>query len=715
MEKIISILLVLVMILTSCKASENVNVDEDEEVAVTNITFDKKKVEEVCNIISKNSSEKLDQGTIDSWDDAFSEFDESDDEAKKLTALCIITEVSLGETGAYDRNSLLYLAEKALRAYPEHPLILSNAASILFGAGMVDEAIKLYEQSLAVSPNNPIVLTNLANCYLNKGDFGKAKQYASKSLSVDNEYSAAYQVLTSVHLEAGDHCLAVETMIKSAKNCFDDVTMSQMDSFLREVQLLEPSDEFPVKDGIIDEFYYMMNQDGEVCLPGMDTPESQLTLPDFPSVSTMDGLIGMREQFGKATSKWIELMQKAMNDSIEYSSKKAEFIDKRSSSSTVLRSVPSLKQIYAFEILNSFYSHKLKVAQHNYDLKNDELFTDIEKQYADAEKNLPDGVKEQDIWETLEETASSGGMTPEAAWPIIQDKFTYFDDYMKKIIEIDSKTSKQIIELRRDYYDEVKQICEEYWLKSGGMLKYVGDEGTFKYLCATRDFTIYGSMYLAVTGMDALGLSYKFKDELNKKFREIFFPTPPVEVAGIGAGSFSAKENEMPPLPMYPEKSPSDWNFSLGFISVESSTYEFKAVLSTPFSNHSYRKNTFDGRVTSTRAYGINPVAGLAIKKLMGEEKYRGLRDKIWNKYDILIPLNPEQGFVGTYQTRDSQNRVVDKGKYNLNEASIQLPKGFEFSASKETMKSFITGVTETQKSKGLSFSYEKLKTNISQ
>lgn len=708
MKKIVSTLLILSIVFTGCSASEEII--NNESASMTSI--DKKEIEEVCSFLSKNATEKMDKGTLDSWDEVFTEFDESDSDAKKLTALCIITDVALGQMGAYDRSSLLYLTEKALSAYPEHPLILSNAASIMFEAGYVDEAIKLYEQSLIVSANNPIVLTNLANCYLNKGNYSKAKEYASRSVSLDNEYSPAYQVLTSVHLEDGNHCLAAETMIKSARNCFDDVTMYQMDSFLQEVELLEPTEEFPVREEIIDEFYTIMNQDGEAVLPDMDSPESQLELPEFPEISSMEGLMQMREQFGKATNEWIDLLKEALDKSVEYSSKKAQFVEKRSTSSTVMTSVPSLKQIYAFEILTAFYGHKLKVAQNDFVIKNDKVTADIEENYKKAEDILPDEVKEDEIWNRIEEMSLSG-ISPSAAWPVIREQFTYFDDYMKEIIEIDGKSSTQIIDLRRDYYNEVKQICEEYWLKSGGMLKYVGDEGTFEYLCAVRDFTIYNNMYVTIADLDMLGMSYQFKNELEKKYKETFFPPEPAEVAGVGAAYFNAKEMEMPPLPMYPEKSPSDWNFSLGFVSIESTTYEFKVTVSTPFSNHSYRKNTYDGRVTSTRAYGINPVVGLGIKKLMGEEKYRELRDKIWNKYDLLIPYNPEQGFVGKYQTLDSKNRVVDKGSYNLNEASIQLPAGFEANVSRETMKSFVTGITETNKSKSLSFSYDKLKTNL--
>jgi len=708
MKKILSMLLICSMIFTGCGASEESINNETDSFA----NIDEKKIEEICSFLSKNSSEKLDKGVLSSWDEAFKEFDESDSDAKKLTALCIITDVSLGQMGAYDRNSLLYLSEKALSAYPEHPLILANAASVMFEAGYVDEAIKLYEQSLIVSANNPIVLTNLANCYLNKGDYSKAKEYASRSVSLDQEYSPAYQVLTSVHLEAGDHILASETMIKSTRNCFDDVTMYQMDSFLQEVETLEETDEFPLKDEIIDEFYTIMNKDGEAVLPGMDTPESQLELPEFPDINGMKDIINMSEAFGEAAVELYNRMVEAMNKTIEFSSKKAEFVDKRSTSSTYLTSVPSLKQIYAFEILTAFYSHKLKMAQYNFITENEKLNTDIEDQYKKAEENLPDDIKEEGAWNRIESMAMSG-TSPDALWSSISEEFVYFDDYMKEVIEIDGKSSPKIVDLRRNYYNEIKQICEEYWLKSGGMLKYVGDEGTFDYLCALRDFTVYSNMYVTIADLDMLGMSYQFKNELEKKYKETFFPPEPVEIAGVGAAYFKVGENEMPSLPMYPEKSPSDWNFSMGFVEVESSTYQFKVTVNTPFSNHSYSKNTFDGRVTSTRAYGINPAAGLAIKTLMGDEKYRELRDKIWNKYNLLIPYNPEQGKVGDYKTVDSNNRVVDKGTYKINEASFELKGGFEASISRETMKSFVTGITETKNSKKLSFSALKMKTKL--
>lgn len=710
MKRIVSIILICSAVLSGCRAFENT---ADKAASGTEIMqTDKKQIEEICTILLKTSSDKLDEGTLNSWDEAFEWFDEADEDAKKLTAMCIITDVALGQMGGYDRNSLFYLTEKALSAYPEHPLILANAGSVMFEAGYTGEAIKLFQQSLAVSPNNPIVLTNLANCYLNKGEYSKAKQYATSSLSVDSEYTPAYQVLTSVHLEDGNHILASETMIKSARNCFDDVTMHQMDSFLQEVETLEPTDEFPLKEEIIEEFYEMMNEEGQAVLPGMDTPEQQLKLPDFPEVSTMDGLINMREEFGKATNEWMDLRDKAFERLIENSSKMGEFVGRRSLSSSSSASVPSLKQIYAFKILTAFYEHKLKVAQNDFVEENEKILADIEKQYEKAEEKLPDDIKMNNEWDSIEAKALEG-TTPDAIWPEIREQFEDFDSYMEELIEIDAKGSTQILELRRKYYNDVRQICEEYWLKGGGMLKYVGDEGTFESLCAQREFTVYNNMYVTIFDLDMLGMSYQFKNELSKKYKETFFPPEPAEIAGAGAAYFNVEEIEKPPLPMFPEKSPSDWNFSIGFVSVESSTYEFKVTVSTPFSNHSYRKNTYDGRVTTTRAYGINPAVGLAVKTLMGDEKYRTVRDQIWNKYNLLIPYNPEQGAVGTYETLDSNKRLIDKGKYTLNEAGLELAGGLEANFSKETMRSFITGVTETSKSKNLSFSAIKLKTNL--
>lgn len=709
MKRIVSIVLICSAVLCGCGSSKNT---ADNVSGAELKQADKKQIEEICSMLSKTSSERLDDSTLNSWDEAFEWYDEADEEAKKLTAMCIITDVALGQMGGYDRNSLLYLTEKALSAYPEHPLILANAGSVMFEAGYTDEAINLYLQSLAVSPGNPIVLTNLANCYLNKGEYSKAEQYAASSLAVDSEYSPAYQVLTSVHLENGDHILASETMIKSAKNCFDDVTMHQMDSFLQEVETLEPTDEFPLKEEIMEEFYEIMNQEGQAVLPGMDTPEQQLKLPDFPEVSTMDGLINMREEFGKATNEWMDLRDKAFERLMENSSKMGEYIGQRSLSSTSAAGVPSLKQIYAFKILTSFYQHKLKVAENDFAVENDKITTDIEKQYEKAEEKLPDDIKMNNQWDSIEERALSGA-APDAIWPEIREQFEDFDGYMEELIEADAKGSKQILELRRKYYNEVRQICEEYWLKAGGMLKYVGDEGTFESLCAMREFTVYNSMYVTIFDLDMLGMSYQFKNELSKKYKETFFPPEPAEIAGVGAAYFKVGEIEKPPLPMFPEKSPSDWNFSVGFVSVESTTHEFKITVSTPFSNHSYRKNTYDGRVTTTRAYGINPVVGLGVKALMGDEKYRSVRDEIWNRYNLLIPYNPHEGAVGTYETMDSNKRIVDKGKYTLNEAGLQLAGGLEANFSKETMRSFITGVTETSKSKNLSFSAGKLKTNL--
>jgi len=683
-KKLLLIVLVMVLLLiTGCqKKAANTNqssekIDDGQILAIS---------AEIMNSVPEEIKSEMEE--------MFREYNEADAEAKKLTALMLSTDVSLGQLGMINEQMLLQMAGNALQAYPEHPLVINNAASVLFDAENTEKAILLYEQALNVVPDNPIFLTNLANAYIQKGDFASAEKYAKESLVADPEYTAAYQVLTVCHLEKGEDLLAVETLIKSTKNCFNYVSIAQFSSLLQELQSLDVEDEFPIREDLIDELYTLAKQDAEYVYMGMDTPDGQIKLKPFPAIATLADFVAKGDSFvreeNKFSAKFDEAMQKrfeasaddilAVHNYIEGSIAKIE---------GVYPARESLKQIFAFKILTAFYEHKYKQAYHAFKERSDLEYEDYTK-------------KRELIMSVLSDKAE----TSDDGVAILYG----YSGSLDELVDLSNIYFKDFYSNQTDYYNEVKQITEEYWLKSNGMLKYVSHEPTFNDLLAERDILVYSELLATVGGLGLKAWMFEFEIEMSVAAKELLGLDKLQDGGASSAELYMQPDAEYPPLPMFKEANDKPKELNLGWVSASVSRNQSIIKLTTPISSHSKIFNNYDGRETTTTAFGANPAIGAFAKLLLGD-KYKSLQETIWKKYNIGLPNDPHMGKSGQYITRDSGGRIVDKGTIRIQSASVGIPgvKGASIDIERQVMQSYVTGVTEVERSKSIGFSNLKL------
>lgn len=105
--------------------------------------------------------------------------------------------------------------------------VYNNTAMLFFYKGDTPNALLYYQQAEKMDADNAIILTNIAECFFELGDLAAARRYADRAVSLEPEYGLAFQLLTSLNLKEKLYVLAAETLFKSARNYFSDITACQ--------------------------------------------------------------------------------------------------------------------------------------------------------------------------------------------------------------------------------------------------------------------------------------------------------------------------------------------------------------------------------------------------------------------------------------------------------------------------------------------------------
>ena len=166
------------------------------------------------------------------------EFEKADDLDKVDIALGLADDMTMSCVFDLESNTTFKVAAEVVKSYP-HPLLLNNFGAMLAEKSPEDSLFFLL-QALYQAPDNPVILVNAAYLYIEIDNFTEAENCAKKALLAAPDYGPAYQILTTIHLKNEDYILAAETMVKSAKHCFNDITIHHFDSFLEAVAELIP-------------------------------------------------------------------------------------------------------------------------------------------------------------------------------------------------------------------------------------------------------------------------------------------------------------------------------------------------------------------------------------------------------------------------------------------------------------------------------------------
>lgn len=612
---------------------------------------------------------------------AVSEFASLDPAAKSEEALYMAEQMAAALMFDLTTDEIIALSGEAVKAYP-HPLLLNNYAAMLKDRGREEEALELVLLALRQQPDNPILLTNAANLYLDLEDFAAAESYAAKALQSQGDFGPAYQVMTTVHLHNNNSQLAAETMVKSAKHVFNDVSIHHFESFLDAVSRLDPKeDEYPLHEAFIDELYEIAkaNVDTASVLEGVDTPENQISLKPFPVFGSPEHLARSYRYLADEISKLEQARIQALSGN--------STLKKDDSSDTQQENFwpfeYNQRQIYAYYVLESYYQFKVAQVYARYDRLAEQL--------------------ENERYQQFELFSQDHNKRIEAA----KDAPAFFQadfDYRSKRVNWLKQDISTLISEAESLYNEAKPIIEEFWLKSGGLLKYIVEPDTYRHLHAKRKSFVYESVAEPLYGMEQLSriLGMELLDlNLVKHFMN---PATPKEQEEEETGPEVVPDLEERELEEFPEPG-TIHNIQIGMekglfgndVSISGNTKGYEASIDTMFGVRGWDGNFQTNLHRSYTLYGVKAFGQLEwftnpdmVKQALGKAK-------------VLDDLG--LGFIyndrkGQYNVRKgASKRIVDRGTIEWNETGWSFGGITKVTKHERTVSSMMVGVSSQKTS----------------
>jgi len=365
----------------------------------------------------------------------------------------------------------------AVSAYP-HPLLLNNYAGMI-GEVSPDDALFFYFSALALEPRNPVILTNIAMSFLDRNDFGAARNYATQALSENPEFGPAFQVLTICHLRDGNSVLAAETLMKSARDCFDGLSIRLFDDYLEEVGNLDVTqgEKYPLAEEQLEILYQIAKKygDPERENGGADTPGAQIRINPFPTFGSADHYLNSEDfLLGDAERRTAKLKK----ISAELSRLEKTVFGKQGNRGA-LPVMKNMRQYYAYLVLESYYHFKMR--ELNWKLQEEDPTDDLLKEYVDAyiTKCISFRKQEHDLHLAFLRQPK-GTPKEEAEWCRKGIRFySACKGHQKDLLDLTRRYTFQYLKIPKNKYDERKPLVEEFWLKAGGLMKYMTDGNVY--------------------------------------------------------------------------------------------------------------------------------------------------------------------------------------------------------------------------------------------
>ena len=455
--------------------------------------------------------------------------------------------------GVYDPG-LIKAGGLAVSVYP-HPLVLNNYASLLCNFSPID-ALFFYFGALEYEPENPVILCNIAFCYYDIGDLDSAIAYADIAIKNNPECGPAYQLKTLGHLRDGNSELATETLFKSARDCFDEMTMTLFEAYIDEVESFSPwwhghddieecrclwpeDDQFPITEVTLELLYEISRKyvDTEDINPNVDTPSAQLNFAEYPAFG------GAEDYMFSIQDYWGELVNENYKESDKAIHKVWELEDKLGipyglgpkSEAETLQVQNNLRQYYAFKVLLEYYTfleEKLKADTMYSENRGIDFITyktdDLQRKFQADLKSIfiPNGdaiiaLREQgdervkDLKKQYEDLSHEHEINcHHNMGPVDPAKCKSYDErfealrkqiketelrnaieirkqkqvYMNEMYNVSKAYAQEIWDMNKDLYNAEKQIFEEFWLKAGGIMKYITDPDVMELCENEREY-----------------------------------------------------------------------------------------------------------------------------------------------------------------------------------------------------------------------------------
>ena len=112
---------------------------------------------------------------------------------------------ALAEISAFERDGKLDeaddLAQRVLKAAPEHPHVLHMAGIVAYRKGRVAEAVERMEKSMALAPNVALYPRNMCEIYRGAGRLDDALRVGKRAVELSPQDSRAFFNLALIHYE----------------------------------------------------------------------------------------------------------------------------------------------------------------------------------------------------------------------------------------------------------------------------------------------------------------------------------------------------------------------------------------------------------------------------------------------------------------------------------------------------------------------------------
>jgi hypothetical protein len=517
--KIIITILTISLIFTfsGCRAEE-----KSLEVVLENCPEYIELVEAVDEIIGSFSMDDIDAEVLN-------EFENASAERKSEIALEFAGDIARANFFGISSYEILGISGTLVKAYP-HPLLLNNFAAMVLEELGPEEALYFFMLAVAQEPENPVFLTNLANIHLELEEYSEARLYAEQALIAANDFGPAYQVLTTLNLHDENYILAAETMIKSAKYCFNDISAYHFMSFLDAVNQLDPIvDEYPLREEFINELYTIAKENtGGFTDVSTDIPDSQLTLKKFPQIGGAEHLMNSEAYFEKIFTDIYEKENEIKNYYGQYSNTADQILFQAEYNYTDDDSeypvMSYVRQICAVRVLESYYRFNLKKLEAENQEKIDEIKQRMSDDLEIKDKGFYNRIEE--LEKTFEKYSDQSlgallsgnldkieGNIEEAVKTGLNIKEVRVQ-HANERLQVMKNYANQTVSICQNYYNEQKVLLEEYWLRCGGLLKYIQNFDVYMDLCGEREELVIDFLLSPLHPVSSMGLSLKGQKEL---------------------------------------------------------------------------------------------------------------------------------------------------------------------------------------------------------
>ncbi|TYQ14584.1 UNVERIFIED_CONTAM: hypothetical protein Cloal_0930 [Acetivibrio alkalicellulosi] len=420
------------------------------------------------------------------------------------------------------------IAAAAAEKEPTNPNILNNLGVVMRSLNFNQDAYKLFNCAVQLCPNSDVFLTNCGYAAMEIGNPELAAHWFEQALDVHEGFGPAHQGLMLYYMGKRNFRVAMNHMIKGSRNGFSSA-ITETYAYLKNLPEYKEiaEDVFNLFD--MSDLVKFERVGGEYD-PFVDTQDGQLVLPSsLPLYSTPEKAM----EHAASSMEWsLNVLERGAKEFLSGFNETLELID------STLKELEGLfgnksKGPLAENILkriigglgNNQSPHENTDFERVYDkemffmsILNDYLQCKTSKIWSEANEQI---IKSYEPLEIMQSRTEKEMMQWEAMDPIQFIK-TIAPNLGNSLALSDSTVNANKASLAGHMtvfnyavtkgYNETRQLCEEYWLYYGGILKYVGDDNVFNEFNKSRKLNIYTSItpYIGSVFIESFAISMMY-------------------------------------------------------------------------------------------------------------------------------------------------------------------------------------------------------------